>query len=275
VPGAHPELVTHAVFAAVQVALEHRRWKRTTPQLGGGEWVLSGLLRCGDCETTMYGKTEVQRRQRKGGVKEYTYRKYFCSANSRHGKGTCRCNSVLQSAVIGELVKELKRIHADPARLAELAGAIDARASSADDGAAAELAALRKRAAELDKSIKDGEDNVLLAPPHLVGRLSARLDEWIEERRAIGERVETLDRARAAAQGNAAEVRDALAVLAELEGAIDELPARELRRVLERLVTRVVVVFDHSRPPNQCQASAFEVTFHPDVAKLLDSGSSS
>src|SRR5262249_37610744 len=100
VEGAHAGLGTPELVAVGQVALEQRRWKRTTPQVGGGEWVLSGLLRCGDCEAPMYGRCECQRRQRKGGVKEYVYRKYVCSANFRQGKQTCRTNSVLQSAVV-------------------------------------------------------------------------------------------------------------------------------------------------------------------------------
>src|SRR5262249_14155386 len=77
-----------------------------------------------------------------------------------------------------------------------------------------------------------------------------------------------------AQQNDAEEVREALAALAQIEEAIVEAPARDARRLIERLVTKITVVFDHDRPRNVTHASHVDLEFHPDVQKLLPSSSS-
>jgi DNA invertase Pin-like site-specific DNA recombinase len=77
VEGAHPALTDRQTFEAVAAKLPLARWKRTTPQAGGGEWALSGLLHCARCGGRMQGNRRVKPR---------LTLKYVCHGNARSGR---------------------------------------------------------------------------------------------------------------------------------------------------------------------------------------------
>ena len=54
IPNNHPAIIDGETFEAVQRRLSERQ-KNTTPHHNGGEYILSGILRCGRCEGTMMG----------------------------------------------------------------------------------------------------------------------------------------------------------------------------------------------------------------------------
>ena len=62
VENVHPAIVDAELFGKVQARLKARFRKHTTPVSGGGDWLLSGLLFCGECGGIMYGATTKHRR---------------------------------------------------------------------------------------------------------------------------------------------------------------------------------------------------------------------
>ncbi len=228
------------------------------------------MLSCGDCGARMYGRTE--RHRRAGGC--YVYRRYFCSANARKGKGACRNNGALQDAVLACVLEELKAIYADPTRLARLDADVNRVASRAADHHLAELGRLDDAVRQLDGKIRDGEERLLIIPPQHLDGVTRALDRLKADRKALAEQRDRLAASVTATKADAEAVRESLALLGEIEDAIASVPPREARRVVERLLTKVTVVFDHSRPRNQSHASHVDVEFHPDLKKLLPSSAS-
>src|SRR5207253_8959734 len=126
----------------------------TTPKQGGGEWVLSGLLRCGTCGETMYG------RFRRKATPRLAYR-YFCARNDREGKdrqgkGKCKSRSILQEVVLVKVARKLRELYEDPERLAGLTAELAEREAAARAGEQAELesveAALKVVGAKIDQA---------------------------------------------------------------------------------------------------------------------------
>jgi DNA invertase Pin-like site-specific DNA recombinase len=76
--GHHPAIISAEDQARLVEMLAGRRWRRTTPVVGG-EWVLSGLARCCHCGAKLYGRTETHKRKGRA----YRYRRLFCPRRGR------------------------------------------------------------------------------------------------------------------------------------------------------------------------------------------------
>jgi site-specific DNA recombinase len=258
VEGAHPALIDRETFARVQAKVQSMRWG--TPRMRsqrhrGGEWVLSGLVRCGDCEGGMIGLRKVHRR----GAHTYVYRLYACGAARRNGRGTCRTSSVPESRLLEELAADLREQYADPAGFDLLLAEIREGGRAGREQAEARLAALESRVADLDRLIGRGTDAALSAPKQHQAKAWARVGEWEAQREAAAaERAEML-RALDAAAADEAQVAAALEALRDLEKLIHTAPPDLLREALLPLVESITVHFDHSRPRNQCQAAEVEI----------------
>jgi DNA invertase Pin-like site-specific DNA recombinase len=270
IEGAHDEVIDRATFDRAQARLAESRHKRTAP-VQNNEWIFSGLLRCGDCAAKMYGRTKTT----VSGRYTYRYRRYVCSANGSHGPGACRRNSVSQEGVLAAVLAELQTIYADPTHLAELADSVTATASEASSGAGETLARLDADLTDLDAQIRQAEGNMIHATTAAgVAVFERRLAEMAERRGLLAHSRETLLAEQASASADAEEITGALATLAELGDHLKDVPPREARNVVERLITKATVIFDHSRPATVSHAAYVELEFHPDVEKLLrpDSG---
>jgi hypothetical protein len=262
---AHPALVDRDTFATVARKLVAMRWKRTTPIPGGGEWVLSGLMRCGDCGEPMYGRKEEHRR----GKQRYVYRRYFCSSNARHGKGSCRNNSVLQEWIVEALAALVCDSFADGANVELLTAQLEATAREEVRQTNAKVRALEEQLAELDAKIEHGKGNLLLIPADLVAGASAQLRKWQEERSKLAAERDSTAQAVAEDAATAARVSKALKRLQTLQKRITTAPPDQVRDVFRHLVKSVTVRFDHSRPRNQTHAVEIEVVTTPAATNLL------
>jgi DNA invertase Pin-like site-specific DNA recombinase len=97
----------------------------------GGYTLPGGMLYCGHCGHRMYGCTMRPRR----GTKQYTYRKYVCSAPNVK-PGVCKAYSVDEDAIVNILVERLEKHYLEPGRLAGLEAALLARSTAVmTDGA--------------------------------------------------------------------------------------------------------------------------------------------
>jgi DNA invertase Pin-like site-specific DNA recombinase len=259
-PNNHPALITSEEQEAVKAALAGRRWKRTTPVLGGGEWVLSGLAYCGSCGSRLYGRND--RQYRKGVA--YVYRRLFCPGNSRHGKGTCTYKGALQAAVVEALVEHIPGWFREPSRQAELTEQLEARAALQTNTRTRDLADLDARIADLDRVIARALDNVLDISRDLRPAAEARLRQRQAERAELARRRDALAREARTQTGRLSELKDALGSLATLKDRVAQAPPALLRRLFETMCEKVVVHFAAGAPE-------LEITFRPELSDLLPS----
>jgi site-specific DNA recombinase len=264
----HPALIAPTLFARVQARLSASAWRRTTPQPGGGEWALSGLVRCGDCGGPMYGRKEAHTRP----SGSYVYRRYFCSANSRAGKGVCRNNGVHQERLLRALAAFLRESFSNPARVAELRAELEKAAGDQAQDTARETARLEGQIAALDARIQTGRGNLLWLSRDMIAGAEGVLRGMEEERQALARRREALLQQAVQQEADREQVGQALRAIAELEASITTAPAALVRQALGRLIKSVTVEFNHALPANQSHAVAVHVTTTPEAADLLPSG---
>src|SRR5262249_52318017 len=171
--------------------------------------------------------------------------------------------------VLAAVLGELRAIYADPGRLERLAGAVAEKAAEADCGAASDLERVEDELADLDAKVRQAEQNMAFAPTHQLHVFSRVLGELAARREELAASRDSLAEGARVAQASAEEIRAALSALSDLAEHVEDVPPREARRVMERLVTKVTVVFDHSRPSNRNQASHIQIQFHPDLAEVV------
>jgi site-specific DNA recombinase len=244
-PDAHPALVDPETFAACQKKLAEtcRGGPRTrnTPQAGGGDWVLSGLLYCGHCGGRMTGLTEKQ--SYKG--KKYVYRHYVCKASQSRGAGACRKNAVKQETVLRQVAQLIQQSFTDPERLALLRAEVEHKASLQEKDHEAEGRRLRAAIAELEVHIEQGNRNLARLPPDLLDGVIASVRKWKDERDLLARELAKLEAAAEVQADYAKDVAEALEQVRHLEEIIREAPPHAVRDALAGLVERITLHFDY------------------------------
>lgn len=103
IPSNHPAIIGKDTFAAAQRRLASRRGgAASTPHRAGGRCVLSGLLRCGKCNSAMTGNT----------CSGHPY--YVCSGYFHRGAEFCDRNGVRQDLVLSHVVDRIVDYYTNP-----------------------------------------------------------------------------------------------------------------------------------------------------------------
>lgn len=171
IPNTHEPLVEPELFNRVQ-GLIKANTRRTTPVPCRGDFLLTGLLVCGECGRPMLGGRAAPTQK----VRE----RYMCSGR-QNVQSDCKLNIVREPEVIAEVVRTLKHTFMNPqvvSRLKALAREMTKRAG-ADD----RVAALRAEAAELAKKVAKAKKNLALLDEDLVADVVAQIRTW-EARKA-------------------------------------------------------------------------------------------
>jgi site-specific DNA recombinase len=269
VHGAHPAIIDRETFEAVQKKLAASRWKRTTPQAGGGDWLLSGVVFCGECGKRMVGHT--QRHRRKDRV--YTYRRYICRTNFREGGGNCRSCAAEQDLIVKEVARIIKDAFTDPKRLQALEDELKELTKRQDKEAVKERKTIERRLAELGRLIPAAARNLLLISDNNRPDAEAALDGLKKERDDLTRRLEKVDAAAEAGQQYSAVVREAIGELQHIEDTIASATPAKVRTLLGRWVEKVTL---HFKPPKRRKdgksrnvLSHIDIDFTPEALHLL------
>ncbi len=175
----HPALIDRDTFATVQAKLSGRK-TRTTPQAGGGDWLLSGLLVCGHCGFPMHAATNANFSSR--GTQQ-VWRRYRCAGYVRNG--ICHFHWVDEAPLVAKLREKLVQALDDTEILDDL-DAEKRRLQGLKTAPAPRLVRnLKAKLAALDAQIATGTDRLLLVPPEHMSDASARLAEWKRQREAL------------------------------------------------------------------------------------------
>lgn len=254
----HEAIVDQETFDRVQ-ALLHRRRRLTIPK-GSNQFVLTGLLRCGDCGGPMGGY-----RWGKGkGIYGYTCRRYSYS-----GKAGCFCNAIKEAPLVDAIVRLIRDEYLSPTALDRLRQAIqEEQARGREPDASKKAAAISRRIEELNRIIDRGAERVLSVPAELVPVLAAKLEEHRKERDRLSLEARRLEGSQERPDlPDEQEVAKALEALRDLRGALAKAGPVETRELLSSLVDRVELSFDH-RQSGKLTRNKFRsgiIYFRPDA----------
>ena len=174
----HDALIDDETFNQAQEKIQARRQKHERTR--NSPYLLSGVMRCGHCGGKLNGRGYTA----KGHVQKY----YTCQTANTH-PGKCSHYQIpkktIENYVLGMLEKRLggaevvKQIREAIHRQAKQTSTFEATADS-----------LQGQIGALDKKIKRGTENLLLANPDDMPELSRLLADWRKERTALQNRVE-------------------------------------------------------------------------------------
>ncbi len=189
VPNNHEALVDQETFDAVQEKLKARSKKRGGPFR---KYMLSGILRCGHCNSIMVGGG--QGGGRGPGPGRYSY--YKCKRS--RVSGTCQ-NYAVRTTVIEEAVAEhFRTVWRSEAGEKALRKAINKAARERRKGRPTRIAELESRLVAFDRRIAKAKENLLLVDSADVPELTQVLSGWRSERADVQAQ---LDDERAAERG--------------------------------------------------------------------------
>ncbi|WP_157936906.1 recombinase family protein [Geodermatophilus chilensis] len=222
VPGVHPAVIEAAVWEAYREAREARRGQ---PNAGVPLYPLSGLLRCGDCGSSMHAAR----------LGRYAGYGYICGRWVKTGQGVCVTVSraKVERVVLQWLARYAAEVEDQATRqAARQAAQLVARSDATD---------LRRQVLRLDERLNRltvGWTEGLVPD----SAYAATRDEL------AAKRDELVGRAREAEEMSTALQRPAMPIVTALLDRWDELPAASRREMLGHLLRRVVVVRPESGP---------------------------
>ena len=234
VPGTHPALVAPDDFRRVQERLSERRTNYSPHKVSG--FLLSGMLRCGNCGNRMIGVSRKQAwtRRRDGSEKVASYRYYQCE--SRTNQGICSYNTRRAEELEGALRDHLSRV--DPNDLA----------TEADDSAViqqwqAETRRLQERLQQVDRRFSK---NISEATSDKSGREKLRQQGAIvaEERLKLEEELRDAQWRAEHYSSSAERRRTRNAALDLAVNQWDTLALTEKQQLLKELVDHIRVLDD-------------------------------
>jgi DNA invertase Pin-like site-specific DNA recombinase len=175
----HEPLIDRELFARVQARLRGNK-KRTTPHVGGGDFVLTKMLTCGHCGGLLLGAT------RKGN------RVYSCGTYIRYGKDRCGLHTVRESVIVRLLIRKLQELFLDPDNLAALRA--EMRSLEESNKSEANLERMRKRVELLAGKIERGGARLLELPKEVLPEASAALAAIKRERDGLLAEIDRVQR---------------------------------------------------------------------------------
>jgi site-specific DNA recombinase len=171
---AHEPACDRLTFMRLQRSLSQRSNSAVRKPWGTHEWLLTGLMFCGDCGERLYGLQKINRDKSKTFV-------YKCIANRRRGPGTCGGLSVsgvnAENYVVGWIVE-----YVTDDRLAKAMRRTDDQVSEISDPLTAELSIAHEERAMLIQQQSEGSFR---------GAMVAHFLRLMEE---VEARIESLER---------------------------------------------------------------------------------
>lgn len=220
----HEALVDEPTFAKVQAMIQERGrpqkgWKNQassayrascTPHKNGGPYLLSGKIRCMNCGYMMIGFVSHYRE----GEPVYYYR---CTGAYDHGTSVCRRRKIPQEALLnfigGDLIHELTTV---PEKREEWKARIRADLEARVEAVPVDTKRARQEIKTLARKIETGQENILLAPKSQVAELSAKLEQWKDQKRGLEEVLAEAERSARLKDGIEEQVERALRRLEEM-----------------------------------------------------------
>jgi DNA invertase Pin-like site-specific DNA recombinase len=227
----HEAIIDRDLFERVQARL-HGNQKKTSPHIGGGEFVLTRLLVCGHCGSYLIGRTNAGKRI------------YTCGGYIRFGKGHCNKNTTQEWVIVRLLIRKMQEMFLDPGNLQKLRD--EMRSLEAANRSEDNLERQRKRLGQLDSKLARGSARLLEVRPEIFANVSAALADVRRERDALAAEIERVQQ-ESPVDDLERTIADAEAVLWNLQEALKAEDMPLLRETLRALVDRVQLFWTHEK----------------------------
>jgi DNA invertase Pin-like site-specific DNA recombinase/archaellum component FlaC len=183
VENCHPALVDSKVFAKVQAQLAARQPKVIHPRCVSSDYLLSGLVYCGQCGATMVGSS----------AKSSRFHYYACQNYCKKGKGACDAKLVGRAVLEGFVIDRLKSNILTDENIIQLINLTNEEIDHAKDDSREKIAALdgqlgalRGRLSKLYDALETGKVNLEDLSPRIKD-LKRQIDAAEREREAAAE----------------------------------------------------------------------------------------
>ncbi len=264
--GSFEAIIDPQTFDRVQAKLAGNRTK--TSRRSARQYLLSGLIRCGDCGGAMGGLRP----------KNPIYR---CRLYHQSGKSACYCNSISEAPLVSCIVRKIQEKYLSPAALDRLRKAL-AQEQERTRPRPRDLSRLRKEIDVLDRKIDQGAERILEVSSDIVPILVRKVEEFKSERDRLNQELESLARHETRSNGkDDSEIDRAIEALKTLGKALDKAKPEDTRDLLSSIVSKIEVHYSHQETAGGRKTSEFShglIHLRPDVgggrAAQPDSGNS-
>ena len=182
-PGLHESLVEEETFAAAQRILRERGESQALKRGHPADYLLSGVVRCGQCGRAFIGTAATGRSRR--------YHYYTCSTRYRYGTRNCDADRLPKDELEKAVLDQMIEIYRDSGLIAEALEQLHASARDERESVAGRVATLRQEQAGVRRSM----DRYFAAFEHgtmkpatcqeRLDSLQARLDALIPEEQSL------------------------------------------------------------------------------------------
>lgn len=222
-------IVDQETFDKAQAKLVGSKCKTARKQ--ARQYILSGLLKCGDCGGAL------------GGMRG----KYVCRRYHSSGSEACYHNSIHEAPLVRCISQKIQDRYTSEAALARLRKALE----KAQDGSRPrpkDLARLRKQTETLDRKISNAEEAVFEAPASVRTGLYRKLEEFTSERDRLKADLSSQTGQEARRSGrDGSEIDRAIDALRSLGEALSKARPEDSRELLASIVTKIELFFDHEK----------------------------
>jgi hypothetical protein len=224
------------------------------------QYLLAGLLRCGDCGGSM------------GGLSRSSGAVYRCRLYHQTGRSSCYCNTTPEGSLVEVVRRKIQERYLSETALARLRRKIEARLAERDrPPSRRELDRLEKQIEDLDRKIDRGAGRVLDAPDDLLPTIYRKLQEQRSERDRLKTELDALtSRGKGSDRNIGSEVDQATEALKSLREALRTAQPEDTRELLGSIVSKIELHFDHEPTENGRHRNTFS---HGRIFVRPDAGS--
>lgn len=268
----HKPIIERELFDRVQRKLA--RQKKQTARRDARQYVLSGLVRCGDCKGIMAGFAHGPS---KGTDK--TYLVYACRTFHAKGRSACYCNSIGEAPLLDCVRRMLDKHYVSDQAIERLRNrhAAQRQAESRTEVSPVDQRRLRKHIEALDKQIDTGAERVFTAPETIVPKLYAKLEKLRQERDQLQRQLDSVGRTEThSAAEQDQEVEAALDALRTLRTTLQTADPADLRELLSEIVSSIELHYSHRQDGKRTRntITGGTIWLRPDPALSLLFGTS-
>ena len=228
-------IIDQETFDKAQAKLAERKTK-TAPRTAR-QYLLSGLVQCGDCGGIL------------GGFLYSAVPAYRCRRHHESGSAVCYFNSIKEAPLVEVVSRKIQDRYTSEAALERLRRKI-VKAQERSKPRPRDLSRLRKEIKSLDRKISNGEDAVLDAPPSLRPGLYRKLEDLTTDRDRLKAELLALSGRETRSNGtDHSEIDRAIEALRELGEALSKADPLETKMLLASIITKIRLNFTHEKTP--------------------------
>jgi site-specific DNA recombinase len=235
VEGNHAAIIDQELFDRVQHKLAQQQ--RHTARRSGYQYLLGGLVICGDCQKVMRGAP----------ARHGTKHAYTCGTYHAGGKAACFNNHVLEDTILAVVVRKLQERYFGTEAIERMRRTIEeVQAADQQPIPKVDQRRLRKRIEDLDRQIDTGAERVFTAPETIIPKLYAKLEKLRQERDQLQQQLDSVGRTEThSAADQAKEVEEAIERLQRLAQAFAEAEPDDIRELISTVVSKIILEFKH------------------------------